>query len=516
MKQLLILFAAPLVAYGQWAEETLLRMSVDEKIGQVFVIPACELRESDHLTDLRHLIIDKHIGGVIFKQGTIRGQVSFCNALQELAPIPLLGMQDAEPGLLARRVLDLLPFPKNLALGAIQNPLLIEALGREIGLTCKKLGFSITLSPVVDVNSNPSNPIIGMRSFGDQPERVAECGISYLKGLESAGVFSCAKHFPGHGDTSVDSHRALPVLSHSRDRLNQIELAPFRAMIAAGVPAIMTAHLFVPAIDPNVPLTFSRPLVEGLLREELGFQGLIISDALNMKAVSGSYSPGEVALKTFLAGHDCLLYGDHIAPRIDQILRQDIPEAMSVLKEAFASGIITEKMLNEHVLRILQTKEKLGLHQKKTLAEFGAYPSEELIAFRKQLYQESMTLVRDTDHLLPLKTSIQLIHVGEQTALAEALQTKGRLYEPDLEVNDPVVLAIYDTSIDITPFINKLKQKGIPCVVVLFASPYALPQFAAATCLLMAYDNDPAAERAAAAVIRGTAPVPGHLPITLE
>ena len=390
-------------------------MTLEEKIGQLFVAPACELRGEDHLEDLLALIERWHLGGILLKQGTIEGQRSLIEKLQKRSSLPLFCLQDGEWGV-AMRLRDALSFPRNLTLGAIQDLTLLYQLGQEIGKQCRLVGTHLNLAPVVDVNCNPRNPIIHMRSFGEDPVQAALRGEQVMRGIQSQGVIACAKHFPGHGDTTVDSHVDLPIIAHDKDRLQKVELHPFQQLIDADVQAVMTAHLYVKAFaeEALLPVTFSHRIVTDLLQKQMGFCGLVLSDALNMKALTKHYGPRQIAVNALLAGHDLLLYGDHIAPNIDQILRSDIPQAFSAIKAAVENKEIPEELIDAKVRKILQAKEKCGLFQpflspaniKEQINSSDAY------ALKKRLFEEAVTLVRNQS-ILPLKKQkIALIEWG--------------------------------------------------------------------------------------------------------
>lgn len=337
--------------YGGWADKTLSELSIQEKIGQLIIVPACPRYESE---TLRKTLQSYHIGGILVKQGHPLQQIPFLNTLQSEAKIPLLCTGDAEWGL-GMRMEDTLSFPKNGILGL--HPEKIEDVGVWIGKQCHQVGIHLNFAPVVDVNNNPDNPIIGVRSFGADPEAVASCSVSMIKGMHEGGVLTCAKHFPGHGDTDVDSHKGLPRIPHSREHLEKIEFVPFKKAIDSGVDAIMTGHLMLPALDPESPATLSIPIVTDLLQKEWGFQGLVVTDALNMKALSEHYSTGEIAVKALLAGHDLLLYGAHRYDDVHVILTELIPRVVEALLQ------VPEEVLDPHVLKVLQAKEKLGLHK---------------------------------------------------------------------------------------------------------------------------------------------------------
>ncbi|MBU6446487.1 MAG: hypothetical protein KGQ49_03710, partial [Verrucomicrobia bacterium] len=313
----------PLTAWADLAE-----MSLDEKIGQLFVMPACPKRGAEHFEDLCTLIHECHVGSVIIKQSDPLTQVAFLNRLQSVSDHRLLVMADAEWGL-AMRMADTMAFPRNMTLGAIQDLSLLKELGAEIGRQARLVGIDMNLAPVADVNTNPLNPIIGMRSFGEDPSHVADCVLAISAGMQSAGLLTCVKHFPGHGDTLVDSHKDLPIV---HDLMGG--LFPFQRAFAAGVDAVMTAHLYVPVIDPIWPTSLSLACLHMI--KDCGFEGLIISDALNMGALR-RYSPEEVAIRARAAGCDLLLYGDHIAPNVDEILRETIPRAFAALKRGYLS-----------------------------------------------------------------------------------------------------------------------------------------------------------------------------------
>ena len=468
---------------GSWAEETLAQMSLEEKVGQLFVIPACQFREEEHKKDLERLIQECHIGGLILKQGTPDGQVMLINHLQEVSHLPLLCIQDAEWGL-QMRMADILAFPKNLTLGAIQDNALLYRLGQEIGWQCALVGGHINAAPVVDVNSNPNNPIIHWRSFGDDPHLVAEKGLQMMLGMQSMGILACAKHFPGHGDAAVDSHLDLPQVMQPLERLEEVELLPFRKLIEGGVKTVMSAHVSVPALDGylyhtrpqtwnldrvkapgsndrkgpcisntkalaivesrelsrwpkskfeaecgiNRPATFSPEIIKGLLCSTLHFEGLVISDALNMQAVSRYFDDARIAEHAFEAGHDLLLYGDHLEPKIDRILREQVPVAFQHLVRLFYMGELDLAELDRRVLKVLRAKEDLNLHKQRMLVYDVRLPEminrQEAFSLKKTLFQEAITLLKNKNDLLPLKldrSSTLLIEDGDVCFFHEQL-----------------------------------------------------------------------------------------------
>ncbi len=343
--------------YGGWAEKTLETLTVQEKIGQLFVVPACPKFEKESLEGM----IDKyHVGAVIVKQGHPVKQTPFLNELQKRSKLPLLCTGDAEWGL-GMRMEETLSFPRNEVMGKVDNLSLIFQAGEEIGMQCRMVGIHLNFSPVVDVNNNPENIAIGSRSFGSDPERVSTCALMMLQGLKKGGVLTCIKHFPGHGDTSIDSHKGLPLIPHSLEHLGEEEFAPFKKNL--NTDAVMTGHLMMPVLDEEYPASMSRQIVTYLLQNEWGFKGLVITDSLNMKALTENYSVEEIAVKALLAGHDLLLYGSHRYEDVEVLLTEMIPKAYGAIALAVDTGEISLDVLDAHVLKVLQVKERLGLHE---------------------------------------------------------------------------------------------------------------------------------------------------------
>jgi len=477
---------AIITLHTSWAETTLMRMTVEEKVGQLFIVPACPLRGEDHRKDLRFLIDHYHIGGIILKQGDPDSQVALINEL--VSPIPLLRVADAEWGV-SMRLQQALKFPRNLTLGAIQDLSLLSRFGKQIGWECAQVGIDLNFAPVVDVNTNPLNPIIGTRSFGQDPNQVANRALLVMKGMQESGTWGCAKHFPGHGETAVDSHVDLPVIE-------KLELLPFERMVKNGIDCVMTGHLFYQPTQEIV--TFSRDLVEGILRDAWHFEGLITTDALNMAALSKYYAPEEIALKAFLAGHDLLLWGDHRSEIVDPLLRDAIPKAIEKLIEAVHSGIISQEKLDEHVLRILKAKEARGLKQHFPKPE--VLMTKEAKALKRELYRNAITLV--SNNLLPLKAGspIRVVQFGSEK----------KPFIPNISLEGITIVALYDVTPEALAF---LKTVETPYAVVLFTNAYKLFSLGDHPTLLVAYENDPDAEEAAADVIFGQLEAKGVLPL---
>lgn len=491
MRCLLLLFL--------FASYSLSALTLEEKIGQLFIIPARSSFGVEHRELLIKTITHYHIGGIILKQGDPLAQIELIQMLQKVAKTPLLCVQDAEWGL-SMRLSQTIQFPKNLTLGAIQNDQLIYQLGKEIGRGCKKVGIHLNLAPVVDVNTNPKNPIIHMRSFGEDPKKVIEKAVAYMQGLASEGVLAAAKHFPGHGDTSVDSHHDLPLVPHPLDHLKKCELAPFKAVIDKGIPCILSAHLSLPALEPSLlPATFSKRIIHDLLCTEMAFKGLVITDALNMQALAKYYPVEEIALKALLAGHDLLLYGDHIAPHIERILKEDVPKAFARIKQAVLDGTLSEEELDCHVAKILNLKKTLSfaLSSERVIEEINSNASKEL---KQNLYRSAITLVSNPDALLPLpqERKIEWLKVGATKVNQDAIAAIA-LYEPPTE--------------ETLQWIKKMRQKSA-LIIALFQSPYSLAYFDPGCTLIMAYEKDQDTIEAATDLIYGKLQQTGRLPVT--
>jgi beta-N-acetylhexosaminidase len=493
-----------------WAEKTMQGLTLDEKIGQLFMLPACPLRGEDHRSNWALLFERFHIGNAIVKHSDPLTQVHFLNDLQSASKIPMLIAADAEWGL-AMQMKDTMAFPMSRTLGEVKDLDLLYEMGAELGRQAKRVGIHLNLAPVADVNTNPENPIIGMRSFGEDPEQVAKCVSALVRGMQSAGIGACAKHFPGHGDTVDDSHRTLPLIPHALERLQKVEFIPFRRAILDGVLAIMTAHLLVPAIDPVHAATLSSLCLTGFLRREFGFEGLIVSDALNMKALAGT--PEEIATLAFQAGCDLLLYGDHIAPRIDKILREDIPRAWYALKKGFEAGTLSHEQLNKSVARVLRAKERLGLHlaSKPTVEGLAeALHSEESIRLKRRLYQEALFNQGELPPL-PVNTAYLAIGGGSDATFQRFNRTifarpsldaaeRSKILK-DLEGFDAVVIGIHkfgprEENYGFSPDCIDLIRSMPGSILCLFGTPFSASLFSHRGPLLMAFENDPDAQEA--------------------
>ena len=292
---------------SRWVDSVFASLNSDQRLAQLFMVAAYSNKDMKHVAEIRELVEKYNIGGLIFMQGGPKREAKLNNYYQSKAKTPLLISIDGEWGLAMR--LDSTPkYPRQMTLGAIKNDSLLFYMGKQIARECKRMGIHVNFAPVADVNNNPLNPVIGMRSFGENKYNVANKAVMYMKGLQAEGVMANGKHFPGHGDTDSDSHKTLPVISASKERMDTLELYPFRQLFDQGLSSIMVAHLFVPCYDTtkNTASTLSPYIIQDLLKKQLGFQGLIFTDALNMKGVASFYETGMVDVKALLAGNDVL------------------------------------------------------------------------------------------------------------------------------------------------------------------------------------------------------------------
>jgi beta-glucosidase-like glycosyl hydrolase len=491
-------------------------LTLDEKIGQLFIVPVCPLRDKDHLADVEKLIKEYHIGGVIVKTADPKTQIEFLNHLQAIAKYPLIVCIDAEWGL-GMRMLNTISFPKNMTLGAIKNNELLYELGKLIGKQCRQAGAHINLAPVIDVNSNPLNPIIHMRSFGDNVDNVTTKASFLIKGMEEENnLFACCKHFPGHGDVSVDSHEELPIVISDLNLLRNVNLYPF---INTKAHCVMTAHLLIPSLDLKNPATFSYKIVSDILQKEIGFNGLVITDALNMQALSRYYTTEDIALNAYIAGHDLLLYGDHIAPNVDKILKEDVPKAIIAMKKAFQEKKLDEKLLDKKVKKIFDAKTQLKLFDNRfTSTKNISFCTTEALKLKQQLFDEAITIVRDDEHLIKTgftkKTAcLKLGYDNEDifdTTCTCFTEKNLALLMSSLSQFDKVIICL-TTNIKKPPFsipqttlsiVEALKAK-IPTIVVVFDTPYLLKDLKDFKSVIMAYENDDFAKSSAFKLLKG-------------
>ncbi|MEZ5058046.1 MAG: glycoside hydrolase family 3 N-terminal domain-containing protein [Saprospiraceae bacterium] len=527
-----------LAAEESWVDSVLQKMTLDQKIGQLFMIRAHSDKGAAYEKEVRDFIEKYEVGGLCFFQGTPEKQALLINDYQKVSKMPLMVSMDAEWGLGMRMKESTISFPRQLSLGAIQDNKLIYDMGKEIANHLKKVGVHINFAPVVDVNNNPNNPVINNRSFGEDRINVSVKSYMYAQGLQDNGVMACAKHFPGHGDTDVDSHLDLPVFQHDFKRLDSIELYPFKVLIQHGVGSMMVAHLEVPSVDATfqLPSTLSKKVVTALLKKKLGFKGLVFTDALEMKGVTKNFPCGEIEVRALEAGNDILL------------LPEDLNIAFAEIKKAVEEGRLTEARLDESVRKILHAKYEMGLQtQPVPLDTTGLRKDLHNINSRilkKKLIASSITLVKNKSQLIPFKDikdkKFASVCVGTkdttvfQTMLSHFTGFENyafeRLYSDDskqllekLAEKDVVVVGImgmstranqdFGVSQSTVEFVKALQEKT-KVVVTVFGSPYALKYFDGSDWVVEAYDDEEMVQDQVAQALFGATSFRGKLPIT--
>nr|WP_233194515.1 glycoside hydrolase family 3 N-terminal domain-containing protein [Aquimarina sp. I32.4] len=520
----------------RWVDNVYNRMTLKQKVGQLFMVSIASSASQKEKEEIKRLIKEFEIGGVVFSKGGPNQQIKLNNELQELSKIPLLVGMDAEWGL-AMRLDSTQAFPWNMTLGAIQDNDLIEKTGKQIAKHCKRIGVHVNFAPVVDINTNPENPIIGNRSFGEDKDLVAQKALAFMKGMQSEGILASAKHFPGHGDTQSDSHKILPTINFDSNRINNVELYPYKKLIKEKLSSIMVAHLNVPSLEyrQGYPSSVSKKVVSNLLKDSLQFKGLIFTDALNMKGVSDFKAPGDIDLAAFLAGNDVLL------------MSEDVPLASQKIVSAYYSGAITEERLSHSVRKILYAKYKAGLNNYHSIkAEFldeELNSLENKVLFHR-LIENSLTVVKNDKASLPIKNldlkKIAYVSFGDDSGeefyeeLNKYTQVDwikaGQLGEmiDKLKKYNYVIVGFHKSNK--SPWSSyKFKDKELvwlyeiarlnTTVLNVFAKPYAMLDMQTTTNLesiLMAYQNSKVAQEKAAQLLFGALEAKGKLPVSIS
>lgn len=516
---------------NHWVDSVFNTMNSDERLGQLFMVIANPTTDNRNMQLLTRYVNELKIGGILFHKGNPVTQAEVTNRMQKLAKVPLMISLDGEWGL-SMRLSETSRFPKNMMLGAIEDNGLIEAYGKEVGRQCNEMGIHINFAPDIDVNSNTDNPVIGLRSFGEDPDAVAEKGIAYARGLESMKVLSVAKHFPGHGDTSEDSHNTLPAVRHGRGRLDSVELLPFKRYIYEGFAGVMTGHLYVPTLDktPKLASSFSRPIVSGLLQNELGFQGLCFTDALAMKGASTNKADNP-SVKALKAGNDIVLAP--AAPVSD----------FAAVKAAIADGILDRNVIEAKCRKILQYKYIVGLNaytpiETKGLSERLNSPHASWLVAK--LNAEAITVLKNESEMLPVKgldqkkiavlsigdaagnhfqktlcryDSMACFSIGRNTSAAEVQQVYKRLEKYDL-----IICGVHTVRIPESVAIRQLASKK-EVVYAFFTLPYFCKEYKNslmnAKAVVMGYEGTPLAQEYAAQVIMGGVGAKGKLAVSI-
>lgn len=523
-----------------WVDSVFQSMTPDERLAQLFMVAAYSNRDSAHIKELEKLIREEKIGGLIFFQGGPVRQATMCNYLQDASDVPMLIAMDAEWGI-GMRLDSTIDYPRQMTLGAIQNDKLIEDFGAEVARQMKRMGMHINFAPVVDVNSNAANPVIGTRSFGENKIAVSQKGIAYMKGMQDNHILACAKHFPGHGDTDSDSHLTLPIINHSYARLDTLELYPFKELTAAGVASMMVAHLYIPELDntKNQASTLSPKIVNGLLKDSLGFEGIVFTDALNMKGVSKYFQPGEVDLKAFQAGNDVMLFAE------------DVPKAMEKIRNAVNDGLIEQEEIDRRCMKLLHAKAWVGLDDQQPIGLENLITdlnNSQARSVHNELVANSLTLLVNKDEALPIKRldSVRIASVVIGDKLGNAFQRMLSKYAPidhfvipkkaDAKVYstisdqvsgyDKVIVSLHDMSsrrsknygvtLELIDLISRLNDKT-EVILNVFGNPYSLsrmPGFDNTKALLFSYGKTEVSEMLAAQAIFGGIGISGKLPVT--
>ncbi len=528
------------VSDSHWADSVFKTLTPEERIAQLFMVAAYSNKDKKHFKEIKKLVQEYKIGGLIFFQGGPVRQAMLANAYQSYSKVPLFMSMDAEWGL-AMRLDSTTKFPRQMTLGAIQNDSLVYEMGAEIARQCKRLGMQINFAPVVDINNNPLNPVISNRSFGENKYNVTRKALMYMKGMQDNGVLANAKHFPGHGDTDSDSHKTLPTVKCSRGRLDTLELYPFKKLISQGLGSMMVAHLSIPALDTtcNQASTLTKSIVTGLLKDTLGFKGLVFTDALNMKGVSKFYKPGEVDVKALIAGNDVLLFPE------------DVPTAIKEIKAAIERCDISQEEIDKRCMKILLAKQWTGLNRYSKIKIKDLYndlntPNAELI--NRKLTEASLTLLQNKNNLIPLQkldtlkiASLSLgykeLNIFQQTLSnyspmkhfgidKDAKQGAFDTVLAELKNYNLVIIHINNTNnkpdknFGLTPQVMamlKAVMKQNKVIVNVAANPYILAKMDSlqfADGLIMSYEENDYSNSYSAQLIFGGVAASGKLPIT--
>lgn len=513
----------------EWVNQTYNSLSQDEKLGQLFIVALYTNKDENHINQVRNIVTNDKIGGLILMQDDAAKEINLVNEFQQKSKVPLMIGMDAEWGLY-QRINTAHKFPWAMTLGAIQDKDLIYKMAAKIAEDCKRMGINWDFAPVVDVNTNPNNPIIGNRSFGSEVSNVTRSALSYANGLQDHNILAAIKHFPGHGDTNTDSHLDLPVVSHNLERLNKIELAPFKALMNKGIGGVMVAHLYVPSLESGkgIPASVSKKIITDLLKDKWGYKGLIITDALNMGAVANKYKPGELDALAFKAGNDIMLFS------------QGVSEGKKLIQKAIDKGEISQARVEESVKKILLTKYFLGLNQytpkdpENVNYDLNNDSHTKLI---QDLYSNALTLLKDEKKLLPLNYNSTYYYIPLEEAPYQTFENRLKL---DVKViikkaseintipaNSTVIVGFHkDNSTAYKPYKISAGSKKIledltknqNVILNVFGSAYALKDIdiSKVSTVLVSYENNDDSMTATADAFRGKTIIPGKLPVLVN
>ena len=517
----------------KWVDSIYQSLSLDQKIGQLFTPMVFSKKDEDHFDEIKNLIEKYYIGGIIFSLGSPFKQSQWLNEFQSISKVPLMISMDAEWGV-AMRLDSVIAFPWSMTLGAIKDNTVIRRIGQRMGEQERILGVHMSYAPVLDINTNPENPIIGNRSFGEDPKRVADKGVALMKGHHDAGILTSGKHFPGHGDTAKDSHKTLPTVNFDRFRLENTEIYPFKKAIEQGLSSVMIAHLNVPALTFSTdPTSLSSAVVTKYLKQNIGFNGLAVTDALNMKGAVPSNSDKNIDLLALLAGNDILL------------ISQDIPQGIEKIKNAYNNLPIVKRRVEESVKKILKAKYKVGLTEKITIdtnnlqARLNTRKDTLLI---EEAYSKSITLIKNDNQLLPLDSQTTYAHIKLGDYQSDVFEAQLRDYVNIKTVKSSTVEQALDAIKDIkkviisyhrsnrSPFLSPdFSKKDMELIQAiarehelilnLFVNPYPLIELgdlSTVDALVLSYQNSPISQKISADLMNGQGTFMGSLPVSVS
>ncbi len=519
-----------------WVDSVYKSLSKDERIAQLMVIRAHSNLGPDHVAGVINLVQQYNVGALCFFQGGPVRQANLTNIYQSLAKTPLMVTIDGEWGL-GMRLDSVIKYPYQLTLGALTNDDLVYEMGVSVGAQMKRLGVHVNYAPVIDINNNPGNPVIGYRSFGEDKFSVAKLGVAYTKGMQDAGIMACAKHFPGHGDTEVDSHYDLPVISKSIDELDSLELYPFKELFKAGVGSVMIAHLSVAAIDSsaNRPTSLSKANVTGLLRDEMNYNGLTFTDGMEMKGLTKFFPAGEAAVQAIIAGNDMLCLPD------------DVPAAIAAIKTAVDNKRIKQKEIDEKVRKVLAAKWDLGLNKTQLVDTVNLLNdlNKDTEGLKKRVAKNTIAVLKNEGNFFPFSGNQKIAYIGLGTTV---LNNFGKRLVQDFNA-DTFLLSYKDDTAKAQSLVQQIKAGNYGAVIIgvheyayrpannygisaaaksawdslqttnaatfLFGNVYAAKNFCAANTVVAVHQDDAVFQQAAADFLRGSVIAAGKLPVTV-
>lgn len=516
----------------KWIDSIYANMTLKEKVGQLFMVATYSNKNKAHADSIKHLVANYHIGGLVFFQGGPVRQATLTNQYQSISKVPLMIGIDAEWGL-NMRLDSTYKYPYHMTLGAISDNSIINKVGKQIGKHCKRMGIHVNFAPVADINTNPRNPIIGVRSFGEDKNNVANKAIEFTEGLQSEGVLACAKHFPGHGDTATDSHKTLPTISFDAKRIDSVELYPFKQLFNKDVGSVMVAHLNVPSLESSegLPSSLSHTIVTDILKNKLGFKGLIFTDALNMKGVANYNTSEGVELAAFKAGNDVLLF------------TENTPKAIAQIIDAFTKNEISEERIAYSVKKILAAKFRVNLKNYKPIeienliSDLNTLDDQTLY---NEVFSKAITVIKNENQLVPINNNpIKMAYVklgdGNNTGFLNALRSFNKIdviEEPNLNTllrklknyNTVIIGYHQSNSRNTAPlsksdllWIQKIAENNM-VVFNAFSSLYCLTNLSFNTIdtAVMAYENSEVSQKIVAQIIFGEESASGKLPASIN